>query len=195
MHTMQAAHRSRSACNTSAQHVHMHPAYPVRIHAFTDSAQVCRKRVAIVVFQVLDAALRPLPLSVAQLWASPRDLNELKGCRYGKHTSFSFDSWCGRLNASACIRAFSIGWFRLSSGDDRTLDKLVDGVAVTTDDRHMWLIALGASKKPELTIDLVCAQWRKQPRIARGCCIGSGAVWMAKWCVCMRRARTVRLVG
>ncbi len=48
------------------------------------------------------------------------------------------------------------------SGDYRTLDKLVDGENITTDDSHMWLIPLTLCDNPHLIIDLrsntkVCA--------------------------------------
>lgn len=39
-------------------------------------------------------------------------------------------------------------------GDYRTLDKLIDGVNITTDDRHMWLIPLTLSSNPYLRVDL-----------------------------------------
>jgi hypothetical protein len=41
------------------------------------------------------------------------------------------------------------------SGDYRTLDKLIDGVNMTTDDSHMWLIPYTMYDNPHLTIDLV----------------------------------------
>eukprot|EP00898_Chlorokybus_atmophyticus_P004718 jgi/Chlat1/5247/Chrsp33S00385 len=40
------------------------------------------------------------------------------------------------------------------SGDDRTLDKLVDGCNVTQDDHHMWLIPFHKTGPHYLTIDL-----------------------------------------
>ncbi|OQR96676.1 hypothetical protein ACHHYP_13821 [Achlya hypogyna] len=39
-------------------------------------------------------------------------------------------------------------------GDPRTLDKLIDGVDITCDDTHMWLVPFGGPKAPELTIVL-----------------------------------------
>lgn len=40
------------------------------------------------------------------------------------------------------------------TGDYRTLDKLVDGVNNTTDDRHMWLIPFNQGETHKITIDL-----------------------------------------
>ncbi|OQR99159.1 hypothetical protein THRCLA_06594 [Thraustotheca clavata] len=39
-------------------------------------------------------------------------------------------------------------------GDPRTLDKVIDGVHVTCDDTHMWLVPFDSSKPPEMTIQL-----------------------------------------
>eukprot|EP00727_Mastigamoeba_balamuthi_P006009 m51a1_g2027 putative long-chain-fatty-acid-- ligase (1959) ;mRNA; r:1299220-1309113 len=56
--------------------------------------------------RLYDPDLKPIALEMSNMWASPKDINELPEC----------------------------------SGDDRTLDKLIDGVHVTTDDHHMWMI-------------------------------------------------------
>ena len=39
-------------------------------------------------------------------------------------------------------------------GDPRTLDKVVDGVAVTNNDTHMWLVPFTPGGEHYLTIDL-----------------------------------------
>ena len=38
------------------------------------------------------------------------------------------------------------------NGDYRTLDKLIDGINNTTDDKHMWMIPFNRTKKNWLTI-------------------------------------------
>lgn len=44
-------------------------------------------------------------------------------------------------------------------GDPRTLDKLVDGVATTCDDTHMWLVPYEAPSIPEVRIELKSVQY------------------------------------
>lgn len=61
--------------------------------------------IGLTALEVLDASLTPIPVSLGQIDASPRDLNDLEEV----------------------------------DDDPRTLDKLLDGVGCTVDERHMWL--------------------------------------------------------
>ena len=77
--------------------------------------------------RVLDAHGGVLPLTIADVDACPRDLNDIPGV----------------------------------SGQDRTLDKLVDGRDNTTDDRHMWLAP--CSSDPNLPLCTMTLTLGAQP--------------------------------
>ena len=44
------------------------------------------------------------------------------------------------------------------SGDYRTLDKLIDGVNTTTDDRHMWLIPFTQGQSHNIKLEIECGE-------------------------------------
>lgn len=83
--------------------------------------------------------------------ADPQDLNQIPGPYY--HTLFNC-CLSPVLSLELTQKRRKQGWFGWgltarvagvvlragNSGDPRTKDKLVDGVNVTVDDRHMWLI-------------------------------------------------------
>ncbi|XP_076154749.1 katanin-interacting protein [Alosa pseudoharengus] len=73
--------------------------------------------------EVVSQEGQSIPLDIAMLDASPRDLNDLPD----------------------------------HSNDLRTLDKLIDGQNITTDDEHMWLIPFSPGAEHRLTVQLPTA--------------------------------------
>eukprot|EP01105_Mastigella_eilhardi_P004514 TRINITY_DN1601_c0_g2_i1.p1 TRINITY_DN1601_c0_g2~~TRINITY_DN1601_c0_g2_i1.p1 ORF type:complete len:1195 (+),score=273.20 TRINITY_DN1601_c0_g2_i1:2-3586(+) len=70
--------------------------------------------------KLYDSSFNAIPLDAHNLWANPKDINDLTEC----------------------------------SGDDRTLDKLVDSSQITTNDHHMWMIPFNAGCDHLLVITL-----------------------------------------
>jgi len=71
--------------------------------------------------QIFDDQLQRVPLEMKNLWANPKDINDLP---------------------------------EATRKDDRTLDKLIDGVCVTMEDQHMWMIPFTVGQDHLLTITL-----------------------------------------